>query len=493
VVRSVRRIADFDSLDLDGKASKMLTVSLSRPIARTLSLVAAFCFVIAGLTACGGDSRGGTNKSPSGSGQAQASAGGGDEPFEQVPLDEKRDWGKKVVWFEKLLERYDKKKPFFLDVPHTSVFIQQVPEENKFFMLGRNGDVHEYDAPLSSMPVRSKKEAKKNVPRWPGKIKKIKLRDTYASGDMGSIGFALDPDYLNNRMLYIWWVDKPDTTLYLDRYTWKGSAKEIEASKVNIISFSRSDPPAPYHMGGICQFLPDGTLILSPGDAERPELAQDPMNLNGKFLRIRPKTGSEGGYDIPEDNPFIGREGYRPEILALGLRAPFRAYLHEGEQLIFGDVGSVYEEINVWTKGRTNFSWGRTELVKGGITDGPKHVAPGDTGPLIYWDDKINAQYAAEDPEYRGAVRKSAGVGLIYDHPRDRYQGNLTGKLIFFDIMRGWMRAGTWNGPDGPFEHKHFGHREFISHMVVGDDGYIYLSTWGGGTSLWRMRSPFER
>ena len=74
-------------------------------------------------------------------------------------------------------------------------------------------------------------------------------------------------------------------------------------------------------------FAPDGKLFMSMGGAfgvERPDgtssfqglalLAQDPSSYAGKLLRL-----NDDG-TVPFDNPFVDREGYRPEIYALGIR-----------------------------------------------------------------------------------------------------------------------------------------------------------------------------
>ena len=65
-------------------------------------------------------------------------------------------------------------------------------------------------------------------------------------------------------------------------------------------------------------FAPDGTLYMTLGGAFgglRP-LAQDPASAVGKVLRLR----DDG--TAPDDNPFVGRDGYRPEVFSLGHRNP---------------------------------------------------------------------------------------------------------------------------------------------------------------------------
>jgi aldose sugar dehydrogenase len=69
-------------------------------------------------------------------------------------------------------------------------------------------------------------------------------------------------------------------------------------------------------------FLPDGTLLVSTW-GESGSVAQDTMGLSGKILRY-----NDDG-TIPKDNPFVGKEGYRPEIYTLGHRTPESLVWHE--------------------------------------------------------------------------------------------------------------------------------------------------------------------
>ena len=89
--------------------------------------------------------------------------------------------------------------------------------------------------------------------------------------------------------------------------------------------------PAGGHGGGCLEFGPDGFLYISTGDASGPAppdkrtTGQDVSDLLGSVLRIDVNT-SDGDrpYLIPESNPFIDRDGIRPEIWSYGLRNPWK-------------------------------------------------------------------------------------------------------------------------------------------------------------------------
>jgi len=98
-------------------------------------------------------------------------------------------------------------------------------------------------------------------------------------------------------------------------------------------------------------FLPDGTLLVSTWGEPEP-MAQDRMGLSGKILRY-----NDDG-TIPQDNPFVGREGYRPEIYTLGHRTPESLVWHEPTGTIWeSEMGpNGGDEINVIRAGG-NYGW----------------------------------------------------------------------------------------------------------------------------------------
>ena len=98
-------------------------------------------------------------------------------------------------------------------------------------------------------------------------------------------------------------------------------------------------------------FLPDGTLLVSTY-GEPMQQAQDKMGFAGKILRYN----ADG--TVPKDNPFVGKEGYRPEIYTLGHRTPESLVWHEPTKTIWeSEMGpNGGDEINV-IKAGNNYGW----------------------------------------------------------------------------------------------------------------------------------------
>ena len=130
---------------------------------------------------------------------------------------------------------------------------------------------------------------------------------------------------------------------------------------------------------------PDNMLWIATGG----DTAQDPKLLVGKVLRLR-DDGS-----VPPDNPFVGKEGYRPEIYTLGHRSSMGLAIRPGsDEVWLSEMGpDGGDEINVLKPGR-NYGWPLVSL--GRTYPGPwqaKSRQPTHEGyepPVIYWVPSIS-------------------------------------------------------------------------------------------------------
>ena len=129
-------------------------------------------------------------------------------------------------------------------------------------------------------------------------------------------------------------------------------------------------------------FGPDGTIYMSTtGDDP-----QDPNTHGGKILRLT----DEGG--VPDDNPFVGMPGHKPEVFTLGHRTTLGLAVHPGTGEIWqaetGPNGG--DEINVLKAG-ANYGWPLVSL--GRTYQGPWHSQhfqrEGFEDPIVYWTPSI--------------------------------------------------------------------------------------------------------
>ena len=208
---------------------------------------------------------------------------------------------------------------------------------------------------------------------------------TNSSGERGLLGIALDPDFVSNGYVYLFFtyennpsdLQGPKTGRLL-RVTANGDVA-VPGSELVILGSQGGTPSQPScedfpagtdcipadglsHTGGALRFAPDGKLLLATGDAawgtenfdELILRSQDVDSLAGKLLRIN----SDGS--APPDNPMYTGDpsANRSKVWSYGLRQPFRMGIDPVTGLPFiGDVGSNYwEEINVAEAGQ-NFGW----------------------------------------------------------------------------------------------------------------------------------------
>ena len=298
-----------------------------------------------------------------------------------------------------------------------------------------------------------------------------------AAGEGGLLGIAPDPDFENNDTVHVFVVDASGAINIRSLF---GTGAQFE-TKLTI-----PHPNFTNHYGGWIDFGPDGYLYISTGDGggsgDPDDNAQDRNSLLGKILRIEIVPCATCGasaqpiYRIPPDNPFAGGGG-APEIFALGLRNPFRAYF-SGDDLFIGDVGqNSFEEVDRLSSvdgGGTNFGWPFREggaafrgNAPGGLTDPVTEYANG-TGP-----------------------REGASVigGVVYDGPI----ADLFGKYVFADFISGsiWsIPVGRLDGsaiaPSSEYELRNAdfapdtGTIDQIVAIVADEDGDLYIVDFDG-------------
>lgn len=194
----------------------------------------------------------------------------------------------------------------------------------------------------------------------------LDLRDRVgaAQGEQGLLALALDPNFSDNRHIFVYYTDKDGDTVLARHSLPADDSPADPAEGVTILSIEQ---PFPNHNGGGLAFGPDGYLYLGVGDGggngDPHGNAQRLDSMLGKILRL--EVGPGAGYRIPPNNPFRDTVGALPEIWALGLRNPWRlAFDSDTGDLYIADVGeSRYEEINFQPAGRggQNYGWNSRE------------------------------------------------------------------------------------------------------------------------------------
>ena len=170
--------------------------------------------------------------------------------------------------------------------------------------------------------------------------------ETTIDAERGLLGLAVG---LDGTHLYVSYTDLDGNTR-IDEYAIDDDGSLDEDSRRIVFSL---DQPFPNHNGGHLAFGPDGMLYIGLGDGgsagDPLRAGQDPEQLLGSILRIDPRSFDGSAYGIPDDNPFVGVDGARPEVWLKGVRNPWRfSFDRATGDLWIGDVGqNEIEEISL--------------------------------------------------------------------------------------------------------------------------------------------------
>ena len=242
-----------------------------------------------------------------------------------------------------------------------------------------------------------------------------------SSGERGLFSIAFPPEYASSGRFYVSYTDRRGDSRVVE-YKVSSDPDVADVSTKREILLVKQ--PFPNHNGGLIVFDPSGMLVLGLGDGgsggDPGNRAQRLDEKLGKLLRIDPRTPSEGRpYSVPKDNPFVGKAGAAPEVLAYGLRNPWRFWFDpQSGDLWLGDVGqNRYEELNFVTRAQTagaNFGWRKYEgssVFSQQNIDESKLVKP----IQVYPTGPSGTCAVTGGQVYRGEVNKIQGLYLYAD------------------------------------------------------------------------------
>jgi aldose sugar dehydrogenase len=200
-----------------------------------------------------------------------------------------------------------------------------------------------------------------------------------AQGFSGMLDVVLHPDFDTNRFVYFTYskpVGENQTHTAVARGVWDGRG----------LTGTHDVFVAEVGGGSRIVFDDDRMLYMSTGGGGS-NAPQDPSSLGAKVLRL-----TDDG-KVPADNPFVGREGHRPEIFTLGHRNTLGLARHPGTgriwQVEMGPNGG--DEVNILEPGG-NYGWPLVSL--GRAYPGPWHSEhfqmEGFVDPVVYWTPSVS-------------------------------------------------------------------------------------------------------
>ena len=276
---------------------------------------------------------------------------------------------------------------------------------------------------------------------------------TQVSGQGGLLDVAVSPTFAQDRLVYLSYAEPGEGgagTAVARAQLGDGKLDDLRVIWRQVPKVS-----GPNHWGSRLVFARDGTLFVTTGDrfAHR-ERAQDLSTTIGKVVRIN------GDGSIPQDNPFVKRDGARPEIWSYGHRNVQAAALHpQTGQLWTVEHGARGgDELNNPQAGK-NYGW--PVITYGvdysGARIGEGQAKPGMEQPVYYWDPVIAPSgatfYTGEAfPEWRGS-------------------------LFIGSLRPGALVRLAMNGDRVTAEERYLADSGRIRDVAQGPDGLLYLLT----------------
>lgn len=358
------------------------------------------------------------------------------------------------------------------------------------------------------------------------------------SWEAGLLGVTLDPGFVRNGWVWLYYSPRNAPGNQLSRFTLKGDVLDLASEKVVLTVPVQREVCC--HEAGSLAFDGFGNLFLSTGDNTNP-FASDGYNptdfrpgrypwdaarsagngndLRGKVLRIHPE--SDGSYTIPKGNLFPpGVPKTRPEIFVMGCRNPFRIAVDAGTgTLSWGDVGpdarepkpergpAGFDEINR-TRQAGNHGWpfviadnkpyrqydfatkesGLAQDPQRPVNRSPQNTGPEELPPArpawLWYPYTASTRFPQT-----GSGGRTACAGPFYHYRADlkserKLPAYYDGCQFLYDWERGWILA-VWADAQGGV-----GRLERVAgdirlkrpvEMELGPDGALYVIEFGTG------------
>ena len=287
------------------------------------------------------------------------------------------------------------------------------------------------------------------------------------AGEQGLLGLAFHPDFDQNGLAFVNYVDTSGQTVISQFVVSNGVFDQ--GSEVRVLTV---DQPAENHNGGMIAFGPEGFLWIGMGDGGAAddvfENGQNFQTLLGSMLRISVPGSNDAPYEVPELNPYRNGVDGAPEVYWTGLRNPWRFAIDPiaGDSAVadvwVADVGqNEIEEISVLRTddGTANLGWPVME------------------GSECFRDDECDQDpFVLPVSEYGHEDGCSITGGYVYRGPAIP---ELDGHFFYSDFCSGFIRSYSLETGDHDWTPM-TGSVPGVSGFGIGGDGELYVVLLGG-------------
>ncbi|NVZ62354.1 PQQ-dependent sugar dehydrogenase [Pseudomonas gingeri] len=262
----------------------------------------------------------------------------------------------------------------------------------------------------------------------------------WAKGQGGLLDVVLSPSFKEDRLVYLSYAEGGGEGGKAGTAVGRGQLSADLGQLTDFKVIFRQEPKLSVgnHFGSRLVFDRDGYLFIALGENNERPTAQDLDKLQGKVVRIFPDGR------VPDDNPFVGQQGVRPEIWSYGHRNQQGAALNPWTGTLWthehGPRGG--DEINIIERGK-NYGWplathginyslqpipeAQGKTVKGTVP--PHHVwekSPGLSGMAFYDADRFPKW---QHNLFIGALVAQELIRLQFDGDKVIHEERLLGEL----------------------------------------------------------------
>lgn len=283
--------------------------------------------------------------------------------------------------------------------------------------------------------------------------------EVYNRGQGGFLDVAVGPNYESDGWIYFTYSSTEGEGEGGNTTLMRAKLENNSLTNKEVLYKAAPNSTRGQHFGSRIEFDNNGHLYFSVGDrGDRDVNPQDLTRDGGKVYRLN-LDGS-----IPQDNPFVGREGAKEATFSYGHRNPQgMIYNPETNEIWVNEHGPQGgDEINALKKG-ANYGW---PLVSYGINYDGTSFTDETTGPdfensLYYW------------------VPSIAPSGFVYV-TSDKYP-ELKGDLLVGSLKFQYVKHLTIDGNNVTAREKILEQVGRVRDVVQSPEGDIYVSVEGKG------------
>ncbi len=210
-----------------------------------------------------------------------------------------------------------------------------------------------------------------------------------ARGQGGLLDVVVGPNFAQNRMIYWSYAEPREGGNATSVARGVLSADGASVGAVEVIFRALPVYDGDKHFGSSLAFARDEKLFITLGERSDAPMRPQAQQLNshmGKTIRIN----ADGS--VPQDNPFVGRDGALPEIWSLGHRnVQGIAVAPDGQVWTIEHGTRGGDEVNLEKPG-ANYGWPDAAYgieYRGGPINAGDTEKTGTEQPVYYWDPVI--------------------------------------------------------------------------------------------------------